>query len=327
MDGDGRPRIVGIGEALLRLSAPPATRLERSRSLTIDVGGSELNSLVLLRHLGLAARWVSRLPASPLGRLVHSYVLAEGVEPWVTWSDDRQGLYFLENGTPPRLPEVLYDRSGSSAVGLSADDIGLDDVLADADILHSTGITLAIGPQPRRLVKEAFSHARGSGALTTFDINYRSGLWSFDDARSATLDLLPEVDVLFASRFHLVELLRVHHDPLEAARQIRRQYGCRFVVVPVRERHSDGTEGIGVHVVGDDELFSGVVTVRVSESIGVGDAITAGFVSGWSTGDAHLAARRAAVAGAMKATVAGDALTARVEELDREIEPGRSVMR
>lgn len=324
---DGGPRVVGIGEALLRLSAPHATRLERARSFAVHVGGAELNSLVLLRHLGFTARWVSRLSENQLGRLVYSYVLGEGVEPWVTWSDDRQALYFLEDGEPPRHPEVLYDRAASAAVRLGSDDIDLAAALADADVVHSTGITLGIGSDPRKLVTDAFRHARSSGALTSFDINYRSKLWGLEEAREATLVVLDDVDVLFASRFHLVDLLRLGDEPIEAARRIRELHGCRVVVVPERKRSRDGIEEIGIHIVGDEEMFSGFVVVRAAESIGVGDALAAGFLSGWFTGDVYLAARRAAVAGAIKATVAGDALTATVEELDRELEQGRSVIR
>jgi 2-dehydro-3-deoxygluconokinase len=327
MDRDGGPRIVGIGEALLRLSAPPATRLERARSFTVHVGGAELNSLVLLRQLGFTARWVSRLPDNQLGRLVHSYVLGEGIEPWVTWSNDRQGLYFLEDGAPPRPPEVLYDRAASAAARLSSDDITVADALADADMVHSTGITLGIGLEPKQLVTDAFRYAQSRGTLTSFDINYRSKLWGLEEARAAIVELLDHVEVLFASRFHLVDVLGLGDDPIEAARGIREHHGCRFVVIPERKRHRDGTEEIGVHVVGGEELFSGFVSVRATESIGVGDAIAAGFLSGWSTGDVRLAARRAAVAGAMKATVAGDALTATAEELNRELEQGQGVIR
>ncbi len=327
MDFGATPQVVGIGEALLRLSAPPATRLERARSFAVHVGGAELNSLVLLRHLGFTARWVSCLPDNQLGRLVHSYVLGEGVEPWVTWSENRQALYFLEDGQPPRHPEVLYDRAASAAAEFGSDDIDLAAALANADVVHSTGITLGIGPKPRRLVMDAFRHARSSGALTSFDINYRSKLWGLEEARVATLAVLNDVDVLFASRFHLVDLLRLGDDSLEAARRIRELHGCQFVVVPERKRSPDGSEEIGVQIVGEEELFSGFVSVRPAEAIGVGDAISAGFLSGWSTGDFHLAARRAAVAGAMKATVVGDALTATTEELDRGLEQGRSVIR
>jgi 2-dehydro-3-deoxygluconokinase len=327
MHDDGGPRVVGIGEALLRLAAPPATRLERARSFTVHVGGAELNALVLLRHLGFTARWVSRLPDNQLGRLVHAYVLGEGIEPQVTWSDDRQALYFLEEGTPPRPPEVLYDRAGSAAARLGSDHVAVADVLADADVVHSTGITLGIGAEPRKFVTDAFRYAQSTGAVTSFDVNYRSKLWEFEEARSAVVELLDQVDVLFASRFDLVDLLRLGEDPIEAARDVRDRHGCQIVVMPERKRYRDGTEEIGVHVVGDEELFSGFVTVRATESIGVGDAISAGFLSGWFAGDVHLAARRAAGAGAMKATVAGDALIAAAEELDREVDQGQRVIR
>lgn len=323
----GAPVVVGVGEALLRLDAPVAERLERTRSLSVHVGGAELNALVLLRHLGCHARWVSRLPDNQLGRLVLSYARGEGVEPVVTWSARRQGLYFLEPGVPPRAPEILYDRANSAASELGLEHVPVDEIVSGADLFYSTGITLGIGASPRQFVTSAYRRARDLGVSTSLDINYRSKLWGREDARAVISPLLDDVDVLFASPFDLTDLLGAGSDPSTAATRIRDEHGCRSVVIPERRQHTDGSAEIGVRVIGDEEDFSGVVSVRPSESIGVGDAIAAGFLSGWLQGDTPLGARRAAVAGAMKATIRGDALAATQDELDREIDPSNRVIR
>jgi sugar/nucleoside kinase (ribokinase family) len=62
--------LVTFGEAMVRLSPPGFQRLEQARSLDVHVGGGELNVAVGVTRLGLGARWVSRLPENPLGRMI-----------------------------------------------------------------------------------------------------------------------------------------------------------------------------------------------------------------------------------------------------------------
>src|SRR5205085_9541944 len=52
------PELVTFGEAMLRLSPPPLTRLERARHLDAWVGGAELNVAVAAERLGVRTRWV-----------------------------------------------------------------------------------------------------------------------------------------------------------------------------------------------------------------------------------------------------------------------------
>src|SRR4051812_42478362 len=99
--------LVTFGEAMLRLDLAP--------TLKAGVGGSELNVAVCAARLGLASRWVSRLPDNALGRMIAARAREQGVDAHVEWTTDgRVGLYFVELDTAPRARNVLYDRAGSA---------------------------------------------------------------------------------------------------------------------------------------------------------------------------------------------------------------------
>src|SRR5947209_5495812 len=109
-------RVVTFGEAMLRLSPPYESSLEKAERLTMEIAGAEANVAIMLSRLGVSTAWISRLPRNALGRRVAAKVREHGVDvSRVTWSEDgRVGLYFVELGETPRVPHVIYDRAGSA---------------------------------------------------------------------------------------------------------------------------------------------------------------------------------------------------------------------
>ena len=89
--------VVTFGEAMIRLSPPSFQRLEQTNSLEVRIGGAELNVAVAGSRLGLSTAWVSRLPRSPLGRMVAGKAREHGVDTsHILWTDSgRVGLYFV----------------------------------------------------------------------------------------------------------------------------------------------------------------------------------------------------------------------------------------
>jgi len=110
--------VLTFGESMLRLTPPGFLRIEQTRSFDVWVGGTESNTAVGLARLGLKAAWLSRLPASPLGRYISNRIAQYGVDVrHVVWAPDegeRLGIYFHEKAPPPRPSEILYDRRDSA---------------------------------------------------------------------------------------------------------------------------------------------------------------------------------------------------------------------
>ena len=128
------PDVITFGEAMIRLAPPHFQRLEQARSLDVEIGGAELNTAVGLARLGRTAAWVSRLPDSPLGRLVGNRVREAGVDDrFVQYAPDgRCGLYFLEFGAAPRASSIQYDRENSSLARIPPDAFDWPNVFAGA---------------------------------------------------------------------------------------------------------------------------------------------------------------------------------------------------
>ena len=57
------PDLVGLGEVMLRLAAPPPWRLEQTGSLDVQIGGAEANVAAACARLGLRTALISALPA------------------------------------------------------------------------------------------------------------------------------------------------------------------------------------------------------------------------------------------------------------------------
>jgi 2-dehydro-3-deoxygluconokinase len=322
-------RVVGVGEAMVRLTPTSRARLEQAQELRVTVGGAELNALVLLSRLGFDTLWVTRLPANPLGRLIAAHARSHGVPLHVEWdADARAGLYFVEAGAVPRPTQVVYDRTHSAASRLEPGRVDWPRLLAGASCLHVSGITPALGSGPHQVVREAMEAARAGGSLTSLDVNYRSRLWSIEDARAIYLQLLPLTDVLFATRFDLEVLLGSTGPPVEAAQRIRERDGVGVVVVPERRDVSPAWSEVSVMAVADETAESGCHDAEVVDPLGAGDAIAAAFLSvhllGSPLGEAVEAAARA---GALKHTIVGDVLLVEPEELSPAFGSGRRILR
>src|SRR5262249_58648528 len=95
----------------------------------------------------------------------------------------RMGLYFLEYGAAPRPVRLLYDRRASALAQLVADEIDWT-LVRRARLLHLTGVTAALGDNLRKVVRRAVDEAAAASVPVSFDVNYRSRLWTPAEARA-----------------------------------------------------------------------------------------------------------------------------------------------
>ena len=109
-------KAVTFGEIMLRLQPPSYERFLQAKSFDAVYGGGEANVAVSLSQLGAEAKFVTRLPANPLGVACRNYLRGWGVDTSdIVFGGDRIGIYFCEKGASQRPSNVVYDRAGSSA--------------------------------------------------------------------------------------------------------------------------------------------------------------------------------------------------------------------
>jgi 2-dehydro-3-deoxygluconokinase len=321
------PLIVGLGEAMLRLSPPGPTPLVDARTLDVHVAGAELNVLVAASALGARGRFLTRVPDGDLAEIVQRHALARGVE--VVGPEEvgaRLGLFFLETGSPPRASRVRYDRRDSAASHLTPDDVDWPSALAGAAAAHATGITLALGEGPAAAVVTMFQVARELGVTTSFDPNYRSQLWDLETARRACRAVLAHVDVAFVSPADLAWLTGRDAPASDLARALAGEFDLTTVVVRERVDPAPGLRGVRVWTGEGDDVAEAYA--EVVDELGAGDAGAGAFLAARALGrDLATQRRWCARAYARTLTIPGDCFSGDVEDLEERWVHARTLRR
>jgi 2-dehydro-3-deoxygluconokinase len=319
--------VVTFGEAMVRLTPPGNERLERATSLDLTVGGAELNSAVTLACLDVPATWVSRLPDLPFGRAIARGALVNAVDishvQWVPEGEGRAGVYYLEEASDPRPSAVYYDRAGSAFARMKPGDFDWPGILGGARALHISGITPALGPGPRAETMAAIRAANSAGVPVAFDLNYRSKLWSEQAARACFVEIVPHVDVLFASRGTLTTFFAIEGNHAEVLEAARTRLGLAVTILSRKRGKASRSVKLGSLAMGPD----GAVVegpwreVEVVDRLGGGDAFAGGFIAGYISDpdDLERALALGSATQALKHTMPGDFLCATRAEIEAAV--------
>ncbi len=298
---------------MLRLSAPGFGRLEEAVSLDVRIGGSESNTAVALARLGLKVGWWSKLPANPMGRRIENEIRRWGVDTsgmlWDETPGARAGLYFLDFGVAPRGIDVYYDRAESSASRLTAQEIDADRI-ANARLLHLSGITPALSPYAAKAIVRALDIAKEAGTHVSFDVNYRAKLWSPEEARRTLEPLLPRIDVLLCPLSDAADLFGITGSGPDVARTFRENYGVHSAVITCG--------GDGAVACDDDGDWAATPFAlgQIIDRVGAGDAFNAGVLMGYLQGDLKLGLEYGTAMAALKHTMPGDLLLSTRAEIE-----------
>ena len=297
------PELLTLGESMVSLrSAGP---LSAGGALGMHVAGAESNVAVGVARLGHRVAWAGVVGADPHGEFILRQLRGEGIGVQHREDAGRStGVMFLEQRTAD-ITRAFYYRAGSAGSTLDRDDV--DRVFrSGARVLHLTGITAALSREARRAVEYAAARAAGEGLDVSLDVNYRSKLWSRDEARAVLTPLARHASILIASEDELGLVAAEpgsagtsgDAEPAMAAELLHR--GVREVVV------KRGAAGAGVHTTAG-RWETPAVPVTSIDTVGAGDAFTAGYLSALLDGE-DVAGRlqRGALAGAFAVSTAGD---------------------
>ncbi len=305
--------LVGLGEVMLRLAAPPPLRLDQALSLDVQIGGSEANVLAAVSRLGLRTGLITALPAE------HAWGDRTVRELWGHGVDcagvlrrpgSRMGLYFLEYGPPPRAVRVLYDRRESALSQLVPDEVDWG-LVREARMVHLSGITPALGENLRAVIRRACREAQDAGVPISFDVNYRSRLWSAKEARDFLAEVLPAVRYLFIGSDDAATVFELAGPPEAVLNGLRKIAPAATIALTLGEAGSAALAGSVVH------RPSRLYTVTTVDRVGAGDAFAAGFLWRVLTGRSVQEAIDAATAlAALKCTIWGDIALVRAVEVE-----------
>jgi len=315
--------LVTVGEAMLRLWVPPGERLEDAPVYRVTVAGAEANVAMAAARAGLSVAWLSRLPASPLGRRAAREIAGHGVDvSHAVWDPaGRMGTYFVELSVKPRPVSVIYDRAQSAAAAMTPDDIAWD-VVESARTVHLSGITPALSPDARATSAEVARRAIASGTSLIVDVNYRAQLWAPDEAARVIGKLCEGASVVIVTTEDAKDLFSLHGTAREVAAAFREKIDAATVIV------TEGAAGAAW----DSAEGGGAAPGHSADAldrIGAGDAFAAGVVVGFLEGDIASGVNRGLAMAALKLGIFGDQLVVSPEEIDAVIDddPTREVRR
>lgn len=95
----------------------------------------------------------------------------------------------------PNHTEMLFYRNPGADMLLAPDELD-QKLLGSTAVYHFGSVSLAVEPC-RSAALEGAAFARAAGALVSFDVNYRPGLWENDArARAEIVEALPRADIV-----------------------------------------------------------------------------------------------------------------------------------
>ena len=289
--------VATLGETMVSLRT--GTPLRLGGSMTMTMAGAESNVAIGLARLGHRVRWGGRVGADEVGAFILRTLRAESVAVDTVVADPERptGLMLAERRVAD-ISRVSYYRRGSAGSALApADAVAC---LAETPrILHVTGITPALSESAAEALRTAVGLARASGTLVSVDVNYRSRLWTPARARPVLSALARGADIVIASED---ELGLVVTDPLDesgAAAELAASGVSQLVIKRGARGATVWHDGRAHH--------APAMTVTVLDTIGAGDAFTAGDLSGVLDGlRPPESLRRGTVTGAFAVAGLGD---------------------
>lgn len=292
------PDIVTFGETMaLLMPAKNGQGLEYASELHRSFGGAESNVAIGISRLGVSAGWFGRLGDDPLGRMIYKKIRGEGVDvSGATLTKEAPTGLMMREALMGRT-SVYYYRKNSAASLMRP--LHLDEAyIAQAKILHVTGITPALSASCRDSVFEAIQIARKHGVKVSFDPNLRLKLWCLEEAREVLLELAKLADYWLPGMDEL-KLLYQMEDWEEIVSKLR-----DLSAISIVKGGNSETYVVDGHSVTAVPYFK---AEHVIDTVGAGDGFCAGFLAGIVKGlDCVEAVRIGNLAGSLIVQTEGD---------------------
>ncbi len=319
-------KIVTMGEIMLRLSTPNNEKFIQADEFDINYGGGEANVAVSLANYGHCAEFVTAVPDNPIGACAVAALRKYGVETkHIARCGERLGIYFLETGASMRASNVVYDRAHSSIATADASAFDFDEIFADADWFHFTGITPAVSDSAAELTEAALKAAKKHGVTVSVDLNFRKKLWSSEKAQKIMTNLMQYVDVCIGNEEDAEKVLGFKPGETDVTKgelelsgyvdifnRMADKFGFKYIISSLRESHSASDNDWSACIMdGKTREFYHSRKYRIHpivDRVGGGDSFAGGLISALCDGDKDFkqALEFAVAASALKHTIPGD---------------------
>lgn len=287
-----------LGDALITFNPSVTGPLRYVPTFSRKVGGAELNFAIGCARLGLKSKWMSRLGGDEFGRVIYNFARGEGIDvSEVKLVDGYPSSLNFKEIREDGSGKTFYYRYQSPILTMEPSDI-TEAVLDGVDIVHLTGVFLAINPKNIDITMEVLKLAKEKNIPVSFDPNIRLKLWTIEEAKAAYIKIFPYVDILLTGRD---EIELIHGDSSkESLEAFAKSFEIAHLVI------KDGGNGSKVFVSGEwheKEAFK----VTPIDTVGAGDGFDAGYIYSYLHNYSPLESLQFANGvGALVTTVSGD---------------------
>lgn len=322
-------KVAGFGEIMLRLSTDVGKMILQSDRFNVNYGGGEANVLISLSHFGIDTKMITSVSNDDIGKSILRYLRSYDIDTeFVTLSDHRTGIYYLQVGSGIRSSKVIYDRDNSAFCNMKVGDIDIANALEDVDVFHFSGITLALSNDLRELLMQMLAYCKEHNIMVSYDSNYRAKLWSLEEAREATLKVLPYVDILSAGILDAENILLMNCELEDNHEKLKYYYdeitktypNIKHIFSSHRDIESSSVNKLQCNYYTDGILYlSNKINIdSIVDRVGGGDALSAGIIySIINNKDPKYVCEFATCASALKHSILGDANLVELSDVER----------
>jgi len=334
---------LSLGALIHRLD-PGVIPFRKARSAEIHVSGGEYNVAANLSDcFGLKTGIATAMVNYPIGELVQGRVRETGVTPFYKRfeHDGVRGpniaTVYSDRAHGVRAPVVFYNRANEAGALLKPGDFDWAKIFArGVRWFHSGGIFASLSTTTSELILEGMQGAKASGAVNSFDLNYRAKLWASvggaQKGQQVIRRIAGNIDALFGNEEDLQKGLGISGPEVEAGkskldpdafftlieRVVTQFPNIKLVATTLREVHSTNRhDWAAVFWLDGKRYVSPTCTLDVYDRIGGGDGFAAGLIYGLIAGRSPDEALRLGWAhGALLTTFPGDVTMAKLDEVE-----------
>src|SRR5580765_4619616 len=181
----GELDLLSLGALVHRLD-PGIIPFRKANQCQIHVSGGEFNVAANLADcFRMKTGVASAMVDYPIGDLINERVRAMGVRPFYKQfkhdgvTGPNIAAVYSDQGHGVRAPVVFYNRANEAGALLKPGDFDWNPIFASGvRWFHSGGIFAALSETTSELIIEGMKAAKASGAINSFDLNYRAKLWA-----------------------------------------------------------------------------------------------------------------------------------------------------
>jgi 2-dehydro-3-deoxygluconokinase len=338
---DGEFDFLALGGLVIRLDTE-LIPFRKATQATIHVSGAEFNVAANLSDcFGMRSAVATAMVDYPVGELVAERVKAMGVTPFYrNYRHDgvagpNIATVYSDRGIGVRAPVVFYNRANEAAALLRRGDFDWNAIFGrGVRWFHSGGLFAALSDTTPDVLLDAMKAARASGAIVSFDLNYRAKLWQARGgnakAQEITSELVKNVDVLVGNEEDMQLSLGISGpegakaSALDASafvgvieKVVTRFPNVKLVATTLREVQSASRHRWSAVVWADGVTHQApVMYLDVLDRVGGGDGFASGLFYGLLTGAPLKEALRLGWAhGALLTTFPGDTTMASLSQV------------